>query len=52
MIDQSTGNSTLFSGKYRLTIVGGGKDLASVADYSQDDMLMFNYKNEGLVFIN
>ncbi len=48
-MDESTGNMSRFTGKYHLTIIGGGKDINSIEEYSTSDVALFNYQTHGYV---
>jgi hypothetical protein len=38
-----------FAGKYHLAIIGGGKDIYSIEEYSASDVALFNYQTHGYV---
>ena len=47
IVDDSTGSMSRFTGKYHLTIIGGGKDVYSIEEYSASDVASFNYQTHG-----
>ena len=47
IVDESTGNTLRFTGKYHLTIIGGGEDVYSIEEYSASDVALFNYQTHG-----
>jgi hypothetical protein len=50
IVDESTGNMSRFAGKYHLAIIGGGKNIYSIEEYSASDVALFNYQTHGYVF--
>ena len=40
----ATGEQKEFEGMYRLTIVGGGSELVSIRDYTEQEQEAYNFK--------
>ena len=44
LLDLATGQISQFHGKYGLKIVGGGATYQSIADYTEDEQIKYNYQ--------
>lgn len=44
LLDLATGQITQFLGKYGLKIVGGGPTYQSIADYTEEEQIKYNYQ--------
>ena len=48
LLDLVSGQSSQFTGNYTLKVVGGGVDLSSLKDYTQEEQELYNYRTSGL----
>jgi hypothetical protein len=51
IVDESTGSMTRFTEKYHLAIIGGGKDIYSIEEYTESDVALFNYQTHGYMHL-
>ena len=42
LVDDASGESTLFTGRFTLNVVGGGKTLSSVREYTAEERVLYN----------
>lgn len=43
IVDGTTGNTSVFTGKYQLRIVGGGKKINSIREYDDREIARYNF---------